>query len=404
MLGDNTATDIDIVSILFEDLQVHISDGLSSPAVGQALTYTINYTNVGNSLASGVVLTATLSPGLDLTGAGWFSAGGGRFTHNVGSMGAGGANSVFLHAQVDPGVAANTYISNSVFIDFAGLDAFPGNNTDSDIDFISPPIMLFQIDDGVAAVAPGQTLSYAFQYHNAGSVTATNIILTETLPSASVTVADANGWTPSGSSYVRAVPDLGPGSSASVAFGLKVLDNAAAGDLITNTGRLRAGNQTPAADSISTDTDIVASGPAPDLQLTAYAPSNVNFGTTLSAVVTVTNAGPGPVGTWFSVEIYLDRMPQTRTDLGDDHQEIGAMRSGEQQTRVFNLVELTPGTHAVYFQVDTCYLADPIWCTNASYGRIAESNEANNVFGPLNVVVLAPNVPPYQLFLPIISR
>ena len=403
VLGDNTATDIDVVSTQFVDLQIRVNDGVSSPAVGQILTYTINYTNAGNIPASGVVLTATLSPGLNFAGSGWVAVGNGQFERNVGSLGAGVVNTVTLRAQVDPGVAANTYVSNSVTVDFSGLDAYPGNNTASDIDYISPPIISFQIDDGVALVTQGQILSYTFQYRNAGSVTATNIILTETLPLTAAMVANATGWTQNGNSYARSVPDLGPGNSGSVGFGLKVLDNAAGGDLITNTGRLHAGNQTPAGDSISSDTDIVASGPMPDLQLTASAPSNVNFGTPVSAVVTVTNAGAGTAGDWFSVEIYLDRIPQSRTDLGDDHQEIGVLSSGAQQTRVFSLVDLTPGTHSVYFQVDTCYLADPIWCTNASYGRIAESNEANNIFGPLNVVVLPNNVQTYHVFLPIIT-
>jgi uncharacterized repeat protein (TIGR01451 family) len=404
VLNNNTASDIDIVSLLYVDLKVNVSDGLSTPVTGQTLTYTIKYANLGTGPASGVVLTATLSQGLNYSGSGWVSAGNGQFTHTIGSLAAGASANVLLLALVDSNVAGGTHITNSVAIDFAGVDGFPGNNTDADVDYISPPVMVFLMDDGVALVTQGQILSYAFQYRNAGSVTATNIILTETLPLTAAMVADATGWTQNGNSYARSVPDLGPGNAASVGFGLKVLDNAAGGNLITNTGRLHAGNQTPAGDSISSDTDIVASGPAPDLQLSASAPSNVNFGTPVSAVVTVTNAGAGTAGDWFSVEIYLDRIPQSRTDLGDDHQEIGALNSSAQQTRVFNLVDLTPGTHSIYFQVDTCYLADPIWCTNASYGRIAESNEANNIFGPLNIVVLHSNVPPYKLFLPIISR
>jgi uncharacterized repeat protein (TIGR01451 family) len=399
VLNNNTATDIDIVSLLYVDLKVNVSDGLATPVTGQPLTYTINYANLGTGPASGVVVTATLSQGLNYSGSGWVSAGNGEFTHTIGLLAAGASANILLLAQVDSNVAGGTHITNSVAIDFAGVDGFPGNNTDADVDYISPPVMVFGLDDGVAAVAAGQSLNYMFQYRNTGGVTATNIVITETPPASSVTVVDASGWTPSGNSYVRTVPDLAAGASASVSFGLQVLNNATNGTLITNTGHFRASNQTAGGDIVSVDTDIVVIGGAPDLQIVSASSGGVGIGSSATIIVTVTNGGATPAGNWFSVEIYFDRIPQSRTDTGDDHYEPSDLSPGAQLPVTFTHTFMSAGLHTVYFQVDTCDLVDIGWCVNPSFGRIAESNESNNIYGPLNILVM-----PYSVFLPLVAR
>jgi uncharacterized repeat protein (TIGR01451 family) len=399
VLNNNTATDIDIVSLLYVDLKVNVSDGLTTPVTGQPLTYTINYANLGTGPASGVVVTATLSQGLNYSGSGWVSAGNGQFTHTIGLLAAGASANILLLAQVDSNVAGGTHITNSVAIDFAGVDGFPGNNTDADVDYISPPVMVFRLDDGVAAVAPGQSLNYMFQYRNTGGVTATNIVITETPPASSVTVVDASGWAVSGNSYVRSVPDLVAGASANVSFGLKLTNTATAGTLVTNTGHIRAANQTDGGDIVSIDTDIVVIGGTPDLQIVSASSGGVGIGSSATIIVTVTNGGAAPAGNWFFAEIYLDRIPQSRTDLGDDYQEMGDLGPGAQKPVTFTHTFMSAGLHTVYFQVDTCDLFQADLCFNPSYGRIAESNESNNIYGPLNILVM-----PYSLFLPLVAR
>ena len=60
--------------------------------------------HASRSIANTVVLTASLSPGLNSAGAGWVALGNGQFSRSVGAVGAGATNSVTLQASVDPAV------------------------------------------------------------------------------------------------------------------------------------------------------------------------------------------------------------------------------------------------------------------------------------------------------------
>ena len=115
-----------------------------------------------------------------------------------------------------------------------------------------------------------------------------------------------------------------------------------------------------------------------------------------------TNAGPVSTGTWFFLDLYANVnqvKPTERTQLGQTFATFDVLGAGQTAVTVIPVIFDAPGLRQVYFQVDTCDLSGIGLCLDPSYGRVTESNEANNVFGPIYV-----DVKPVAIFLPLIAR
>lgn len=409
-VANDSATDVDLLQRL--DVRIGVDDHASAVRAGQLLTYVVTYTNTGNDAVNGLVLTETLSSGLIYTGSGWLAAGGGVYTADVGSLASGASGSMLLLAQVDPAIAGGSSVMNTAAASFNGVDANPADNTASDVDTIAPPdLSLFQ-DDGVAIVGPNQLLTYTFAYRNVGGTSAAGVVITESLPGAA-TIQDATGWTLNGGIYSYAIGALAPGAAGTVSIAARV-NGAAAGTLLTSTARIGGGGDSDPSNNESTDTDIVQAAGA-DLQITGVQIGLVPEGYPATIMVTVTNIGTAAATTWFYTDLYVDRIPANRTDLGDysDSQSISMLsrhkRSlaplGAGQSVRFNYYVMFNdlATHQLYFQADTCDTTGGVPngnCTDASYGRIPETNEANNVSGPVAVTAVVPR----NLFLPNVQR
>ena len=261
------------------------------------------------------------------------------------------------------------------------------NNTATDVDSVGNANLRISKDDGVGVVAPGQTMTYSIVYRNvATTTTATNVVITETPPLAVVSPLNTAGWTQVGNEFTRNLGSMAPGMTSTLTFAVQTLNGDADGTLVTNTVHIRADNDdvNQLADNVASDTDVVRVSGAPDLRITGASVVGLAVaGHPVAIVVTVTNAGPVATSLGFFSDVYADRAPVDRNDLGDSRADSGGIL-GAGQSRQINLAWTfaTPGVHQLNFQVDTC---DPLYCLNPSYGRVAESNEANNMFGPLIV-------------------
>ena len=95
--ADNTDSDTDTLDAA-PDLQLTIDDGGISTMPDDTVVYTLDYTNVGDQDATGVVLTQNLPANttFDLANstAGWVDQGGGVYTFDLGNLDAGDAGSV----------------------------------------------------------------------------------------------------------------------------------------------------------------------------------------------------------------------------------------------------------------------------------------------------------------------
>jgi uncharacterized repeat protein (TIGR01451 family) len=224
--GNNTGSDTTPVTGA-PDLSITKSDGGASVAPGGTVSYTLTYANAGNRGASGVVLTETVpasttfNPGAST--AGWVCApsndAGSTCTLAVGSLAAGGGSqtAAFAVTVVDPVAAGVTQISNTATVaddGTNGADPAPGNNSGSDTTPVTgAPDLSITKSDGGASATPGGTVTYVLTYGNSGSVSATGVTITETVPMHTTFDAGASapGW--------ACLPDNSAGSTCTLAVG-----------------------------------------------------------------------------------------------------------------------------------------------------------------------------------------
>jgi hypothetical protein len=82
---------------------------------------------------------------------------------------------------------------------------------------------------------------------------------------------------------------------------------------------------------------------------------------------------------------------------------VNTMQPNETRVIAHSLTISTGGAHHIYLQADTCDSASigaGSNCTDPSYARVAEVNEANNIYGPLSVNVSDVNF----IYLPLVMR
>jgi len=160
-------------------------------------------------------------------------------------------------------------------------------------------------------------------------------------------------------------------------------------------------------DGLLTDTHVIAISPGHrsylPLVLKAYAPSLPtgadlvvtsiaidpawpSVGQPVTLAVAVENQGTEATRSWFTVDLYVDPAapPADCTDLGT-YQGDGppVLEPGQGDEVSFGHTFASGGDHTLYAQVDTYdgFHGNPDW------GMIQESNEGNNVYGPVSGTV-----------------
>ena len=246
---NNTAVDTNAFSAAV-DLYVSKDDFQSTFIAGESIIYTISYGNRGEQDASGVVLTESLPAGASFdaanSSAGWLEVvpGSGIFTYDVGYLSGGSLGNVVNFAVTvdDPLASSISNLFNTVSIQddgTSGVDETLADNIDSDNNVLFTPPSGNFVDlavhktDAVTTVSGGDRIVYAINYSNNGNVTATGVVLTETLPSgSSFDAANSDpAWsetTPGSGVYELVVGNMLPGQTRTVAFAVIVDDPLAA--------------------------------------------------------------------------------------------------------------------------------------------------------------------------------
>jgi uncharacterized repeat protein (TIGR01451 family) len=223
---DNAAGDITPIDA-FPDLTIAKDDGGVSVFAGGSIRYTLDYRNVGNQDATGVVITDTVPPNTRfdpvLSEPGWVCTPDGNAgsvcTLTVGTVaGGGGGGFVDFAVTVDQALPAGTSeIANtaSVADDGAnGADPLPGNNSAMDTTPIIPaPELRIAKSDGGVQVSPGESILYTLTYANDGVGGATGVTITDVVPAHTAFDAGASaaGWS--------CAPDASAGSVCSLVVG-----------------------------------------------------------------------------------------------------------------------------------------------------------------------------------------
>jgi uncharacterized repeat protein (TIGR01451 family) len=253
-LANNTwTTGDDSPGIVCLDLAVSKTDGglIVGPNKEYFIEYTFTVSNVGVVTTTGVVVTDTLPAEATYTGSDWTCAVG-VCSHAVGSLPLSATAELTLPVQLDKAaLSCPVVLTNVVRVaDSSGLDMNPANNVFTrTTTFDCLPDLVVVVNDNVGAatastekidsswvlellgalpeaetladcVYPGQWITYTIAYVNTGLATATQVVLTETVPEH--TSYMGYGWTCIGTTCTRAVGTLVPGAGGVAHFAVRV--------------------------------------------------------------------------------------------------------------------------------------------------------------------------------------
>jgi len=267
--SDNTSHEQ--TPVICSEVQLSKDDGgLICAVPGQLIDYTITVTNSSASALTNLLLTDYLPDYTSFQGpvGTWTLAGTSQYTAAIGSLGAGQRLTTPFWAQVDPATPITvTSIVNNVRLDPDGLLASvttPLSHDSPDLYIIkndniellsaesqqaltyieqkagSTPWLTMLKNDGLQAqatsAAPGDVISYTIAFGNAGGGSATNVVITETLPD-NVTFLGPTYWQHvSGNTYVYTITSLSASLGGTLDLRVRVDDPFPAGiPGITNT-------------------------------------------------------------------------------------------------------------------------------------------------------------------------
>ena len=300
-LGDNTSTDVNGLTPRV-DLGITVDDGITELAPGTTTTYTITVTNTGPSAAAGAPVTATFPP--ELIGVSWTSDGptpsGTGDINDLVDVPVGGIVTYTVVATVAPDARGTVVVSASVSAPVGVTETDPGNNTDEDIDTLTPTADLsITKTNGVDDLRPGDAVTYTIVVTNDGPSSVAGAAVTDTVPA----VLEGVSWICASTLGSTCVDVAGDGSIATTVdlavagvatFTLTGTVSEDAAGTIVNTASVSVPSDTSDPDpddNTAVDTDVVT--PVFDLAITKVADrAIVETDDTLGYTIVVTNSGP----------------------------------------------------------------------------------------------------------------
>ena len=289
--GVDDYADEDTESVTFTAVELAITkdDGAVTVQPGDTLAYTLDYSNLGNSLASGVVISETVPDDTTFNAgastAGWSCADGspaGTVCQlTIGDVGIGASGSATFAVTIDDPVPSGvTQIDNAASIADDGTHGSESDLTNNSDDETTPldaaPDLRITKDDGVSIVSPGTTLSYTLTVENVGDQDATGAEVTDTIPANTTFVSASAGGSESGGVVSWPAFDLAAGDSITFTVTVDVDDPFPVGvTTIVNTAHVEddgsnGPDPTPGNNDAS-DTDNVVTSPNSDLNKTTSA-------------------------------------------------------------------------------------------------------------------------------------
>ena len=302
------------------DLGITKSDSPDSLPAGEPLSYLLSVTNSGPFDATNVTVTDTLPSQVTFqtvnTNRGTCNQSAGTVNCNLGNMLSGANASITINVLVSPVASGN--ISNTASITSDTEDANLLNNSDTETTFVGTVADLaITKTDSPDPVQTGGTITYNLQVFNNGPSTASNIVVTDSLPS-QVSYISAN---PSQGTCSHAtgtvtcnLASLSPSANASIS--IEVSADTPLSEVISNTASVTSAttdlNSTNNSDSEST---FVRSGAVVTIVGFDADPnqSPANTATSLGTVETCHSVNPGQQ---FTVDVFVDEIPTGRDFIG----------------------------------------------------------------------------------------
>jgi len=275
------------------DLSLTMKGSTNSIMAGQILTYTLLVTNNGPRPATGVTLTDTLPPGVNLNfmkySQGGCTVSNGVINCNVGGIAVG--NFATMTFVVTPTTVGT--ITNKATVTANETDISPQNNTAAVVTTVVPSTVAdlgLTITESPNPAVTGQSLTYTLTVTNRGPLGATNVWMTNFLPanvkavSASVT---QGSYAISSNQIVVSFGILPNGGVATAT----IVAQAAVAGLITNSAVVISDQLDLTPDNAASVVTTVNTGA--DLSVTIYDPTDpVAVGGNATYLINVFNAGP----------------------------------------------------------------------------------------------------------------
>ncbi|MEW5868425.1 MAG: sortase [Chloroflexota bacterium] len=249
---NRTSNSVQINALPGADLQAGKTNGITSVVADSVVTYTISLTNTGSLDAVGVVILDTLDPNMSLVRVkrtGLESSTLITTTQTVqlnlaGGLAPGAVISFKVAAELDSGVAIGSSVVNTVHADTLTPEGWTANNTAYDTDTVAAVAeVTISMVAAPTSLKVGEDIGFRIQIHNNSSVDATNLTLTDPLPSvldsiANTTEASRGTVSISSDTVTWTLDKLASGKMATLETAAKVNTSAVAKTSYVNKARL----------------------------------------------------------------------------------------------------------------------------------------------------------------------
>ena len=264
--------------------------------VGGQVTYTIEITNNGPGVATGVDLKDVLPPGAKVTSPAHASTTQGLCFPSpfgalcqFGNIAVDDVVTVTVVADVDPSVAEGERITNTAQIFSDNPDPVPGDNSaEAGTDITASADLSIAKSADPTSAPPGETLIYQIVVSNAGPSDAQNVVVSDTLPVGFSTnsVSSSQGGCAGFDCVLGVLP---AGGEATITVSGRV--HSAATSALTDRAGVTSDTADP--DPNNNDADVsTALSPSTDLALNVTSTPTAIAGETAVVTYTVTNLGP----------------------------------------------------------------------------------------------------------------
>ncbi|HLF29139.1 MAG TPA: hypothetical protein VJG32_22655 [Anaerolineae bacterium] len=410
-------------------LSLSKSDGVTSAAAGQALTYTLRYTNSGNARAQSVVITDRIPSNvsfLTCTG-GCVSVGGGVYSFTLNTITATTSGAVTVTVRLNPTLPAGLRaITNTARIQTGTLGDNPADNFTQDVDTISTvPALAMSVSFSSTTPYPTKVITYVVRYTNTSAMDTTGVVISVTKsPYVSYMAGSSSSWTPPDTGYIYTY-NIGnlPAGAASVLMFTVRLPYPFTSEMLSFVNTFLIHDNGPSGLPIAASLYTATIG-IPDLVIDSVtvSPSTVSVGQLFTATVVIRNEGTGracnpkteltvpptPCGSfgldWF-IGLSAPPLSFPFERYGNGFVYVNPINPGS--TRIIQITGLSftsTQTSTLAFKVDNWNCNDgshPCLPDDmAQHGLIPENDEFNNVFGPMPV----PTPPINRVFIPVVMK
>jgi len=314
----------------FVDLNIVKTHSKDPVAPGDSLTYTISYSNSGNTDATNVVITETYDSNVTFDSA-TPSPDSGDNVWNIGTLAPGGSGTISVTVTVSGGISVPNTIVNDVEIESDTAGPVTAQETTA---VIGQPLFEISKGDSPDPVQAGGLLTYTVNYSNTGNAGATGVVITETYDS-NVTFDSA---TPDPSNLgsgnnIWNIGALAAGASGSITITVRVASPLPNGTLLDNNVSLTANEGSALAQQVTT----VQSNPILNVSK-VHSADPIEAGEDLTYTITYSNSSTANAtatnvvitDTYDSNVTFVSATPAP--DVGNNQWNIGSLAPGASGT------------------------------------------------------------------------